>query len=342
MHVSDRYGQYVDVSFGNKRGSLGGISEGTAMSLSDIRDWPETDRVQKKNRRTGVSLTGIAQFIAKRGGTAELRSFMEDGYRMLRKLDKELSDEWRVPRSVRRTTVKPSGSVSLLGGATPGVHHPVSRYYVRRVRISSDSPLLPVMREAGYRTEPDVCAPETTSIVEFPVDSGEGVRSVEDLSIWEQMALVAFVQRLWSDNMVSATVQFDAGPDGLASQEHRKRLARELASALELYQWQLKGITFLSMPRLAEAARRGRPMPYAQMPYEPIDADEYAFRVAELRTQRPDFASMRLPDPDAAEEELQLSVEGAQFCDGDACELRAMQASKPRAASPASALEAAP
>jgi len=322
-----------------------------SVSLSEICDWPETDRVQKRNRRTGVSLTGIAQFIAKRGGTAELRSLMEEGYRELRKLDGKISDEWQVPRSVRRTTTKPSGSVSLLGGATPGVHHPVSRYYIRRVRISSDSPLLPVMQGAGYRVEPDVCAPDTTSVVEFPIDSGEGVRSVEELSIWEQMALVAFVQRHWSDNMVSATVQFDAGPDEPASQPKRRELSRELASALELYQWQLKGITFLSMPRLAEAARQGRPMPYAQMPYEPIDADEYAFRVAELRTQRPDFASMRLPDPDASArldeppEELQLSVEGAQFCDGDACELKAMQratrADKPRPASPASAPEAA-
>lgn len=59
-----------------------------------------------------------------------------------------------VPRSIKVSTVKPSGTVSLLAGATPGIHFPESRYCIRRVRLSAASPLVPQLRARGYRIEP--------------------------------------------------------------------------------------------------------------------------------------------------------------------------------------------
>lgn len=36
---------------------------------------------------------------------------------------------------MQTTSIKPSGTVSLLAGASPGMHFPEGQYYIRRVRI---------------------------------------------------------------------------------------------------------------------------------------------------------------------------------------------------------------
>ena len=58
-------------------------------------------------------------------------------------------------QSIKITSIKPSGTVSLLAGATPGIHFPQSSEYIRRVRLSSYSDLLAPLEEAGYVIEDD-------------------------------------------------------------------------------------------------------------------------------------------------------------------------------------------
>jgi hypothetical protein len=63
-----------------------------------------------------------------------------------------------------------------------------------------------------------------TAVVSFPVDSGHGVRTAGSVSMWEQLALAAFLQRHWADNQVSCTVTFDPVTEG-----------PHLARALDMY-----------------------------------------------------------------------------------------------------------
>ena len=98
--------------------------------------WSETNRVMLRNRRIGCSVSGIAQFITHRG-QGELKHWLEEGYCALQKYDKGYSDWFAVPRSIKTTSVKPSGTVSLLAGATPGLHYPESKFYIRRIRLSN-------------------------------------------------------------------------------------------------------------------------------------------------------------------------------------------------------------
>lgn len=80
----------------------------------------------------------------------------EKGYTFLRQYDKKMSNEvLKIPESIKITSIKPSGTVSLLAGATPGVHFPISNYYIRRVRLGKTSNLLAPLRKAGFYTEPD-------------------------------------------------------------------------------------------------------------------------------------------------------------------------------------------
>ncbi|KAI7820754.1 hypothetical protein BX661DRAFT_188941 [Kickxella alabastrina] len=189
--------------------------------------WPETNRVLLRNRRIGTSVSGIAQFISARG-VGELHRWLNIAYAHVRNIDHRLS---------RAMGVKPSGSVSLLAGATPGMHYPESRFCIRR--------------RAGYRVQPD-SVDLSAAVVEFPVDHGEGMRGLSEVSMWEQLALAALLQRCWSDNQVSCTVTFDPETEG-----------PQIARALEYYQYQLKSVSFL--PRVPGGAA------FPQMPYEAVD-----------------------------------------------------------------------
>lgn len=215
--------------------------------------WPETNRAMLRNRRLGVSMSGIAQFLHDKG-IRELRDFCVRGYEELKRLDEVYSAWLCVPTSRRLTTLKPSGTVSLLAGATPGVHFPESRFYIRRVRLAKNSPLVEPLRNAGYTIEDAADDPEYTCVVEIPVDVGDGVKTINDVSMWEQLELTAFIQQYWSDNGVSSTVTF------------KPEEKEQIPAALDFYQWKLKAISFL--PKVDGGA-------YEQMPYEEIDETTY-------------------------------------------------------------------
>lgn len=224
-------------------------------------NWVDTNRVMLRNRRIGLSMTGVAQFIANRG-LNELKHWMEKGFDLTKEYDKIYSDWFAIPKSKKITTVKPSGTISLLAGATPGIHFPESRYYIRRVRLASNSPFIPVLKEAGYHIEPADEDKKGTVVVEFPVSVGENTRTLNDVSMWEQLNLASFAQENWADNSVSVTITFKPEEKDL------------IESALSYYQFKLKAVSFL--PKLEKGA-------YKQMPYEEITKQVYDKMAGELK-----------------------------------------------------------
>lgn len=248
--------------------------------------WPETNRVMLRNRRIGCSMSGITQFIARRG-LSELKTWCTEGFKAVERYDDVYSDWFAIPKSIKRTSVKPSGTVSLVAGATPGVHFPLSRYYIRRMRLGKSSDLVAPLIEAGFKVEPASEAPLTTVVVEVPVDIGPGVRSEYDVSMWEKLQLAAFMQRYWADNQVSCTVSF------------KPEEADQIAPALEYFQYQLKGISFLPLKEKKV---------YKQMPYEEITAQEYEKLTAKLKP-------LRLRNIENEQAEIE------KFCSNDTCQL---------------------
>jgi ribonucleoside-triphosphate reductase (thioredoxin) len=75
--------------------------------------WQTTNGIMQRNRRIGTSLTGIASFADKKGMPI-IREWMDEGYKKIRSYDHTYSEWLCVRESIRVTTVKPSGSVSLL------------------------------------------------------------------------------------------------------------------------------------------------------------------------------------------------------------------------------------
>lgn len=246
--------------------------------------WVETNRVQLRNRRIGTSVSGIAQFIEDKG-LNELEDWLERGYATIQYYDDVYSEWLAVPKSIKTTSIKPSGTVSLLPGVTPGMHYPESNYYIRRMRIASNSDLVNYIQKAGYNIEPDINDPEGTLVVEIPV-AIEGVRTISEVSMWEQLSLAAFLQEHWADNQVSCTVTFN------------KNERDQIAPALNYFQYKLKGISFL--PKLEKAS-------YPQMPYEAITKEKYQELTKKLKALK--FNGIK----EDSKPEL--------FCNNDTCEV---------------------
>ena len=244
---------------------------------------PRTNQVTLRNRRIGLSQSGIVQAFAKFGHRVVLKDFCDTGYNEIKRWD-EIYSEWLcVQHSIKVTSVKPSGTVSLVAGATPGIHYPEASTYWRRVRLSIDSPLVKILSDAGFHIEPDFKDKDRTVVVKFGV-SDERVKPVSKVSVWEQMVNVVDYQRYWADNQVSCTVKFNPAE------------ANEIAHLLETFEDQLKGISFLPI------SNHG----YVQAPYEactPEEVAEYNSKI--MPTDYTDF--------------IGHDAEGAKFCDSDKC-----------------------
>lgn len=165
----------------------------------------ETNKIVHKNMRLGMGVTGICQSIDK-------LDWLDGCYVKLREFDKEWSKKNNWPISIKLTTCKPSGTLSLLAGATPGVHPGFSRYYIRRVRMSSNDKLVEYCRSLGYKVEflieMDGTINHETSVVEFPCTSGITSIVTSEMSAIRQLEIVKKIQNIWSDNAVSVTVYY--------------------------------------------------------------------------------------------------------------------------------------
>ena len=252
--------------------------------------WEETNAIMQRNRRIGTSMSGIANFADNRG-LPLLREWMEEGYKTIQSYDESYSEWLGIRESIKTTTVKPSGTVSILAGESPGVHWtPGGRYFLRTVRFANTDPMLPLFKMANYRIEAAQSDPDNTSVVYFPIKS-EAVRSENDVSIYEKMALAATAQRYWSDNSVSVTVSFDPATE-----------AKAIGTALHMYDGQLKTVSFLAMDATV----------YPQMPYTQSNEEEY-----EQGTM-----SLFPIDLTGVYEGMAFDAIGEAYCTTDACEVK--------------------
>ena len=175
---------------------------------------PEVQAVISKNRRTGVSITGERQAPEWLNEDAQ-----DECYNHLKDVDKEFSQvlgkalDQTIPLSIRMTTIKPSGTSSLLSGVSPGIHPEFAAFYIRRIRMSSDDTLVARCHEAGYHVEParrfDGQNDITTSVISFPIKSRGGTVAA-DVTAIEQLERVKSLQTNWSDNAVSCTIYYTA------------------------------------------------------------------------------------------------------------------------------------
>ena len=242
-----------------------------------------TNAVMMRNRRIGCSQSGIVQAMRK-FGRRDYLLMCDIGYKYIKELDALYSNWLCVPRSKKMTSVKPSGTVSLLAGTTPGIHYPHSEFYIRNVRLNDMSPLLPIMKNAGFPVEKDQYA-DNTWVVSFPIRELHYDRSKDEVSIWEQVHNAVSMQKYWADNQVSITVTFKPEEE------------KDIKLVLECFDDCLKSISFLkSDPAVI----------YPQAPYIKISEEKYVELQNKIRPLEI-FGSTHEKDD--------------TFCDGDSCEI---------------------
>lgn len=212
----------------------------------------ETEEIVHKNMRMGIGLTGVLM------ATDKLK-WLEDAYEYLRNLDAYYSEYMGWPQSIKLTTIKPSGTLSLLAGVTPGIHpSPAGPYYIRRVRMAAEDKLVEVCRSHGYDIEYalkiDGSTDYSTVVVSFPCMVPEGTPIESEVDWQTQLQFVQKLQRIWSDNAVSCTVYYKR-EDIPAIKEYLN----------DNFRHNIKSVSFLL------ASGHG----FAQAPYETISKERY-------------------------------------------------------------------
>lgn len=228
--------------------------------------WDFADKVISRNMRTGLGCTGVLQapYMTEKN--------YSDTYEYLRGLDKEFSAQLgavlgrTIPESIKLTTVKPSGTLSLLAGTSPGIHPEYAPFYIRRIRVASNSFIVTAARQAGYTVEPvirfDGTKDLSTSVVEFPVKARPESVVAADMTAIDQLEVTRRMQRAWSDNSVSVTVYF--------RKEELPAIKKWLS---EHYDDEIKTVSFLLH------SEHG----FIQAPYEEITEKEFERRTKHLR-----------------------------------------------------------
>jgi ribonucleoside-triphosphate reductase len=113
-------------------------------------------------RLCGVGVTGVARSHMDAYDFKSLRNIVvQAAYSM--------ADELNMPRPKNVTTVKPSGTLSKIMDTTEGVHKPLGRYIFNNINFSKYDPIIPKLKEAGYRVKENPIDPDAV-LVTFPVD----------------------------------------------------------------------------------------------------------------------------------------------------------------------------
>lgn len=237
---------------------------------------PVVNAVVQRNHRLGISVTGFLQ-----APHLKDEGLFTRVYRSLEAIDVEYSKILGITESVKLTTVKPSGTLSLLPGVTPGVHPAFAEYYKRRIRFSATDPLVDICLQHGFSVEPAINIDGSknldTMVVTF-VDKTTAL-TAHDVSAVKQLEYQKWLQTYWSDNAVSCTVYF------------KDEEIPEIKQFLDVnYNENMKSTSML----------RHSGHGYIQAPYEEITRDEY-YRIKSITTPIVRLTETSIRDLDSVE-----------------------------------------
>lgn len=171
---------------------------------------PNTSEIVGRNHRLGLGMTGYMQ--APQFHDADVLTSV---YRVIEECDIDYSMRLGCKRSIKLTTMKPSGTLSLLPGVTPGMHAAFAPYMIRRIRFSATDPLVETCQKHGYHVEPklelDGSHDHGTMVVSFPVKMPANCVFERDVNVIDELETQKFLQTWWADNSISATHYFKKG-----------------------------------------------------------------------------------------------------------------------------------
>jgi hypothetical protein len=175
---------------------------------ASLTDFPFISKKWKENceeeRLLGVSITGQWDSPAVRNPEC-----LKKIYKKVLETNKEYAKKLNINPSLSVTSIKPSGTVSLLVNAAPGMHPRHSPYYIRRVRISAEDPLCKMLKEQKVPYHPEVGQTEesaTTFVFDFPIKAPEKSVFKKDLDAITQIQYWRTVKENYTEHNPSVTI----------------------------------------------------------------------------------------------------------------------------------------
>lgn len=238
----------------------------------------------------GVSMTGYYDNTLVRT-EKNLDILREEGI----KANREYAKRFKKHPSTAITCVKPHGNSAQLLGVGSGMHPWYAPYFIRRVRISVNDPLLRLAQEQGVPVQPEVgysTSNATTMVLEFPVKAPEGAVVSKDVSAIEMLKHWRLLKQHFTEHNPSVTIY--------VSDDEWVEVAHFVYENWNI----VGGLSFL--PRNDHV--------YQLAPYEEITKEEYERRTRELG--KLDFSKLVVYERD------DQTVGGTELaCAGGTCEI---------------------
>ncbi len=165
-------------------------------------------RTTEKDALIGVGMTGI-------GSGVVLGYDMKKAAKMVKEENERVANLIGINKSARTTTVKPSGTSSLVLGTSSGIHAWHNDYYLRRIRVGKNESIYSYLATNHPELiEDEFFRPHDTAVIGIPQKAPEGA-IIRHESVFQMLERVKKVSQEWikpghrngqNSHNVSATV----------------------------------------------------------------------------------------------------------------------------------------
>jgi ribonucleoside-diphosphate reductase alpha chain len=206
---------------------------------SDV-PYAKVDQIRTKNRRLGLGLMGVSEWLAMRGRPygpdAELETYLKE-YERSTSIARGYADKWDLSRPVKTRAIAPTGTIGIIAETTTGIEPIFCVAYKRRY-----------LKGRTWHHQ-YVVDPTAKNLVEHGVDP-DRIEDAYSLPSERRVAFQAWMQQ-YVDHGISSTINLPAW----GSEENNSGRVTEFGLMLIKYLPKLRGITCYP-----DGARGGQPL----------------------------------------------------------------------------------
>jgi len=241
----------------------------TAGTVYSDVPYSDVDKVRSKNRRLGLGLMGIHEWLLKRGRPyapdEELGTWLT-AYTKSGLFANMWADKWCLSRPKKTRAISPNGTTGIVAETTGGIEPIFCKAYKRRYI------------QGGKCFHQFVVDPCARRLIDAGVDPSE-ITDAHTLAgdVEKRVIFQAWVQS-YVDHCISSTVNLPA----FGSESNNQHTVRPFGSMLMRYLPQLRGIT--CYPDGSRSGQPLTPVPYAEaLAHEGVELLEESVNVCDLR-----------------------------------------------------------
>lgn len=213
--------------------------------------YDKVSQVREKNRRLGLGLMGVHEWLLKKGYRYEVVPELEQWLSVYKGVSDDVSaksaDLLAISRPVANRAIAPTGTIGMLAGTTTGIEPVYAVAYKRRYLVGGS--------KWKYQFAVDSCA---ESIIQHDGVHPEKIESAIDLAQdYERRIKFQYDVQKYVDMSISSTLNLPAW----GSEHNNEDKVKPIAETIAKYAKGLRGLTMYP-----DSARGGQPL--TSIPYE--------------------------------------------------------------------------